>query len=156
MLEKNVHGSKNRENILIMKFITIFITIILFGCTAQPVYKSAQGNGKGFKEIALTKNHYRVQFRLDGDRRALAKKYALVRAAELTVAQDYDWFVVENQHFQILNDTNCLSGCSTNATSPDSTEIETVALLDIYMGRGVRPENQSYDAREILRLTIKN
>ncbi|HCS63520.1 MAG TPA: hypothetical protein DIW64_05205 [Cellvibrio sp.] len=152
-----------------MKVITsiLFITV-LSGCTSQQsAYRAAKGEGSGYKDVALAENHYRVQFKINGPARKAAQKYALVRASELTIAQGYDWFVVENRTLRTLNEPdlfestpspiatrNCgLLGCRTQTQLPaqpmDVPDTETFATMEIRMGRGVRPEKESYDAREI-------
>lgn len=150
-----------------MKIIILFITLVLGACASQSTYKAASGDGPGYKEIALGENHYRVQFKVRGHARATAGDYALLRAAELTLAQGYDWFFVEKRTTRTLNDDDnylpssqpvitrkCgLLGCRTSSyTLPtqefDIPDTETLVLLDIRMGRGVRPEKESYDARE--------
>lgn len=151
-----------------MKMIVVALVLMtLGGCTSQSAYKAAKGDSSGYKEIALAENHYRVQFKVNGPARGAAQKYALMRAAELTIAQGYDWFVVEKRTTRTLNEPdpfdsttrpvitrNCgLLGCRTHAQLPaqpvDIPDTETLAIMEIRMGRGVRPEKESYDAREI-------
>lgn len=144
----------------------LFVTL-LSGCAAQSAYKAAKGDSSGYKEIALAENHYRVQFKINGPARSAAQKYALVRASELTLGQGYDWFVIEKRTTRTLNEAdpfeqkpspivtrNCgLLGCRTHtklpAQSPDIPATETLTIIEIRMGRGLRPEKESYDAREI-------
>lgn len=159
-----------------MKTIILFIAIALAACTSQPAYRAAKGDSPGYKEIALGEDYYRVQFKLRGTARTAAQNYALLRAAELTLAQGYDWFLVEKRTVRTLGEEdttvessrtvitrNCgLLGCSTSsynlpAGESDFPDTETLVLLDIRMGRGVRPEPdmeknseiESYDSREI-------
>lgn len=171
----NVAGkmiSKNSTNnfgywltmLTIKRVASIIFLIMVSGCTAQSAYKAAQGDGAGYKEIALATNHYRVQFKTSGSRPATAQKYVLMRAAELTIAQGYDWFIVEQRTTRILNEPepfksrsvpivtrNCgLLGCRTHTqpsiSSFETTATETLSIVEIRMGRGVRPEKESYDA----------
>lgn len=146
----------------------IFISLILVGCATHSPYKAAKGDSSGYKEVALAANHYRVQFKINGQARSSAQKYAFMRASELTIAQGYDWFVVEKRTTRTLNETdpfessarpvvtrNCgLLGCNTRtqlpAQSSDIPDTKTLVILEIRMGRGVRPEKESYDARQIL------
>jgi hypothetical protein len=156
-----------------MKWISlIFISLILAGCATQSAYKAARGDSTGYKEIALAPNHYQVQFKMRGQSRTAVQKYVLTRAAELTIAQGYDWFVVEKRSMRRLNEEdpfkpsirpgisrNCgLLRCRTRIDTPDQTldlpDTETLAIVEIRMGRGIRPEqdqseNESYDAREL-------
>lgn len=152
-----------------MKIIAILLFITLLGGCAAPqsTYKAAKGDREGYKDIALAANHYRVQFKIKGSSRTTAQKYALVRASELTIAQGYDWFVVEKRTLRTMDAAdpfasparpiiarNCgLLGCRTHTQERvqpmDLADTETLATLEIRMGRGVRPEKESYDAREI-------
>lgn len=147
--------------------IVVLFTMVFAGCTSQSAYKAAKGDSLGYQETALAENHYRVQFKVNGHARTAARKYALLRAAELTIAQGYDWFVVEKRTTRTRNEPdpfestgrpvitrNCgLLGCRTHTQQPgqpvDMPDTETLAILEIRMGRGVRPEKESYDAREI-------
>ncbi|MGV8837913.1 CC0125/CC1285 family lipoprotein [Cellvibrio sp.] len=150
-----------------MKILFVLLMMIISGCTSQSAYKAAKGESSGYKEIALTENHYRVQFKMNGHARASAQKYALMRASELTIAQGYDWFIIEKRTLRTLNESdpfdstarpvitrNCgLLGCRTRTQLPaqsiDIPDTETLVILEIRMGRGVRPEKESYDAREM-------
>jgi len=152
-----------------MKRIVVALVIILLGgCASQSAYKAAKGESSGYKEIALAENHYRVQFKVNGSSRASAQKYALMRASELTIAQGYDWFVIDKRTTRTLNEPdpfnsntrpfmtrNCgLLGCRNQTQLPaqldvDASDTETIVILEIHMGRGVRPEQKSYDAREM-------
>lgn len=150
-----------------MKIMLVLLALAISGCTTQSAYKAAKGESSGYKEIALAENHYRVQFKMNGHARASAQKYALMRASELTIAQGYDWFIVEKRSIRTLNEPdpfdstarpvitrNCgLLGCRTRTQLPaqsiDIPDTETLAILEIRMGRGIRPEKESYDAREM-------
>lgn len=150
-----------------MKIMFMLFIMLINGCASQSAYKAAKGDSSGYKEVALAANHYRVQFKMNGLGRASAQKYALKRASELTIAQGYDWFVVEKRTVRTLNEAdhfdatarpvitrNCgLLGCNTRtqlpAQSVDIPNSETLVTLEIRMGHGVRPEKESYDAREM-------
>lgn len=157
-----------------MKPVLIFCLAMLLGACATNLsnYRAAKGDGPGYREIALDNISYRVQFKLRGNQRAAAENYALQRAAELTLAAGYDWFIVSKQNRRLLNEgsTNVsdnpfespdtfhtrrcgLLGCKTQTHHiPDvDTNIKesyTLVMLDIHMGRGIRPEKNSYDAQE--------
>ncbi|MFC3115709.1 CC0125/CC1285 family lipoprotein [Cellvibrio fontiphilus] len=151
--------------------IVLCLLVLLTGCASQGSqqqdrhYQPAKGDGTGYKELALGETHYRVQFKLRGQQRATAERYALRRAAELTLQQGYDWFVVIKKTQRRLEDEpafparretitqrRCgLLGCrSTRYERPNEDpfgdEVFTLVLLEIQMGRGVRPEKNSYDA----------
>ncbi len=150
-----------------MKIMFMLFIMLIGGCATQSAYKAAKGGSSGYKEIALAANHYRVQFKMNGHARTSAQKYVLMRASELTIAQGYDWFVVEKRTVRTLNEAdpfdstarpvmtrNCgLLGCRTRTQLPaqavDIPDTDTLVILEIRMGRGVRPEKESYDAREM-------
>lgn len=71
------------------------LTILLIGLSAcsTAVYKQASGpNGFGYQEAALEEGRYRITFRARDA--ASAYDFALLRAAEVTLAKGYDWFRV--------------------------------------------------------------
>lgn len=150
------------------KIMTCFLLFTLMtGCATQSAYKAAKGDGSGYREIALAENHYQVQFKVYGNARAAAKKYALRRSSELTIREGYDWFIVEENITRTKNVTEPLASttmpqlrrrcglltCQPAAPLPHEplhdSETVTLTILKIRMGRGVRPEQESYDAREV-------
>lgn len=159
-----------------MKFLLLFCCALLLGActTGSSNYRAATGDGPGYKEIALDSTSYRVQFKMRGNQRTAAQNHALHRAAELTLEAGYDWFIVSKQTRRLLNDErrntavdplaspqtfstrHCgLLGCKTKTYRPPEPdtgpeEIYTLVLLDIHMGRGIRPEKNSYNAQETL------
>lgn len=162
-----IHTISYQQAMRAMKIMFVLLMMMIVGCTSQSAYKAAKGESSGYKEIALAENHYRVQFKMNGHARASAQKYALMRASELTIAQGYDWFIIEKRTTRTLNEAdpfdstarpgisrNCgLLGCRTQTQLPmqplDGPDIETLVILEIRMGRGIRPEKESYDAREM-------
>ncbi len=154
-----------------MKFLWLLCCVFLLSACATGVsnYRPAKGDGPGYKEILLDSTSYRVQFKVRGNQRTAAQHYALQRAAELTLQAGYDWFIVSKQTRRLLNEESetpelpetfstqrCgLLGCKTQTyTMPErNTDIKesyTLVMLDIHMGRGIRPEKNSYDAQETL------
>ncbi len=154
-----------------MKYVVMFCLIaMLSACATTPHsnYRAAKGDGPGYKEIALDGTSYRVQFTLRGNQRTAAQNYALQRAAELTLNAGYDWFIVSKQKRRMIatrentaerpetiSTRRCgLLGCQTQTYRADRTDPlaeqdnYTLVLLDIHMGRGIRPEKNSYDAQE--------
>ncbi len=147
-------------------FLILLVALSITACSSVPNYRAAKNDGFGYKEIALDNTSYRVQFKARGNQRNAAKNYALQRAAELTLAAGYDWFAVSKERIRILYNKDewpskidltqtreCgLLGCRNQirrAPAQESmTETYTLALLDIHMGRGIRPEKNSYDAQE--------
>lgn len=148
-------------------FLIGFIALSITACSSVSNYRAAKNDGFGYKEIALDSTSYRVQFKARGNQRNAAKNYALQRAAELTLSAGYDWFVVSKERIRILEDAEgdwpgdpdfihtrqCgLLGCRSQIRRTPAQEpmvdTYTLALLDIHMGRGIRPEKNSYNAQE--------
>lgn len=77
------------------------ITAGLAGCTTatpyQPDIRGSQVSG-GFSETRVTNDRFRVQFRGNTlTNRDTVERYLLYRAAELTLAQGYDWFEIDDR-----------------------------------------------------------
>lgn len=73
----------------------ICLSTLLASCAAPAVYAPAQSpNATGYSHSVIEENRYRVTYR--GGDRDTAYDYALLRAAELTLAGGYDWFRVVN------------------------------------------------------------
>ena len=69
----------------------------LAACATPSVYAPAtRPGGAGFSETRIENDRYRVTYR-DAANEASAADFALLRAAELTLAQGYDWFVVDQR-----------------------------------------------------------
>jgi len=66
----------------------------------QPLEKGSAVSG-GFTDQKLDANHFRVTFQGNNlTSRETVETYLLYRAAELTVAQGYDWFETVDRHTQ--------------------------------------------------------
>ncbi len=77
------------------------VTAGLAGCTTatpyQPDLRGSQVSG-GFSETRVTNDRFRVQFRGNTlTSRDTVERYLLYRAAELTLAQGYDWFEIDDR-----------------------------------------------------------
>ena len=159
---------------LIKYLVSTVVLINLVACTSAPTYRAAAGAGFGFSEQKLAEGRYQIIFKMRGTRAAQAQDYALLRAAELTLLEGYDWYEVEQRDSRVREQTrnsvsasqrvtrverNCgLLACSSRVTREPavgygagvetSSRIEK-ATLTVQMGRGVRPtDGESYDARE--------
>jgi len=151
----------------------LFALVMLGACSSQPKssYKPATNAGYGYKETMLGENYYRVEFKTTGNAKK-AQSYALLRAAEITTMQGYDWFVVlkrdtstdpgkksasQKYNSRPVITRNCgLLGCHEKVeTLPDLDndsdliDTDTTAIIEIKLGKGVRPAlDNSYEARE--------
>ncbi|MEX1034259.1 MAG: hypothetical protein WDZ30_12920 [Cellvibrionaceae bacterium] len=154
-------------------YLALFATLLVSACASQPAYKPANGSGYGYKESELGENRYRVQFKARGESRDKAMDYALLRSAELTILKGYDWFVIVDRETvmdreqstmetgmrqeRIVTRDCGLLNCTTRSHTVPSYSVgastgprsETETILEIRMGKGVRPSTgDSYDALE--------
>ena len=73
---------------------TLLIAVSLAACAAPTPYQSAD-NGKGFTDQALETNRFRVSFTANSRTpRQTVENYLLYRAAEITLENGKDYFVV--------------------------------------------------------------
>jgi hypothetical protein len=72
--------------------------VILSACATQTPYQPAEKRGaEGYTETRLTDNRYRVTFTGNPVTPSeTVKDYALLRAAEVTLQNGYDWFRLVN------------------------------------------------------------
>jgi hypothetical protein len=87
--------------------------LLLSACaTSTPYAPASQGNGYGFSEQKIEQNRYRLMFRGNSSTtRETVETFLLYRAAELTLMNGFDYFIV------IENDTEAQTNYSTT-TSP--------------------------------------
>ncbi|WP_286807449.1 MULTISPECIES: CC0125/CC1285 family lipoprotein [unclassified Marinimicrobium] len=154
--------------------LALMMALLISACAAPEVYQPASDGGYGYRESQIADNRYRVSFKMRGDTQFEAMDYALLRAAELTLMADHDWFVVVDRQMDGEKresgsklgasrtrewERSCgLLGCSTRSrpSTTYSAEIrsgdraESEVILEIRLGKGVRPtEGDSYDALEV-------
>ena len=163
-----------------MNFLTvIFASLLVIGCSSQPDYREAEGNGYGYQATKLTDKQYRISFKARGSDQNKAMDYALLRAAEVTKENGYDWFVVTHRETFVdrerispqssigyTNSSNMVTRCGlvscTTTHYPRSTmsagihiggsessDIQTV--LEIQLGTGVQPDSEhSFEAQAVI------
>lgn len=160
------------------KLILILTTMLLAGCASQPDYREATKGGFGYTESKYSDTQYRVQFKARGTDKGKAMDYAMLRAAELTLAQGYDWFLVTDRETLVDKENVQLSpqvgfsrryatvtdcGVLTCRTSQfpsnqfetgvfigGSEQSEIESTLNIEMGKGARPDKgSSFDALQV-------
>lgn len=168
----------------ITRIAVIAIFLSLGACASSPSYVPAHGaNDYGHSSRKIAENRYRVNF--NGSRRTSyqdTRDYALLRAAELTLAEGNDWFEVVDRESQTTEtrepetrfgyerayyvERNCgLVACSRSVrpatyTSmefdtrrPDTTHSHS---LEIVMGNGELPEGgHYYDAKEVMKAVYR-
>ena len=160
------------------KIMLVLAVLIMAGCASQPDYRQAKKGGFGYTESKLDDTQSRVHFKAKGSDKGKAMDYAMLRAAELTLLEGYDWFVVTDRETLVDKETvqttptagfsqryarvtEC--GVLTCRTSyHPTTQFETgvfvggsqqseiESILSIEIGKGTRPTSAtSFDAREV-------
>lgn len=161
-----------------MKTSILIISILLMaGCASKPDYRAANNGSQGYSEQKISDDQYRVEFKSVSNNVADAGDYALLRAAELTQAQGYDWFVVTNKETFVESksqaptssisasqsqqyERSCgLLTCETRARPTSSVGVqisnndkrkEVHTLIDIKMGKGIKPSDNSFSAQDLI------
>ena len=161
------------------RVIILVLTSVLAACATSTGYETASSNGLEYGYIVqqLGGGRYEVQYRLVGQNIGKAQDYALLRAAELTLESDGDWFEVivrgpttHQDNSPITGSklvkprtvtTSCgLLGCRARyipnyaAGTPTIGSYDgrgnTVVNIEIVMGSGAQPSSSSiYDASQI-------
>ena len=148
--------------------IALALPLALAACTGGPTRYAPSGDSdRGYSEMQIESDRYRVRFEAGGDVSFdQAEAYALRRAAELTLAQGGDWFIVAGRRGD-GNDRNPVrTGASLGQSwgsggfsgrsvglglSFDGGAGEKEVVLDILIRQGERePIPEAYDAREVL------
>lgn len=141
------------------------LALMLAACVTPTAYGPMQ-KGVGFSEQKITAERWRVSFRGGGGAPAAqVEDYALLRAAELTLANGYDWFRVDNRFIEQTGYQGASVGVGVGGGSfgrhggvgvgvsqgmPLNGGPQLTATLDIVMGKGARPDSRdAYDARDV-------
>jgi hypothetical protein len=148
-------------------FACALAALSLAACATPTVYQRASGpDAVGYSEYRIEPGRYRVTFRGgSGVSPELVSDYALMRAAELTLAEGYDWFRVSDRFIrQTGSDSPRLSlgvgGADFGRHSAVGVGVGSgfnlgggpalAATLEVFMGRGPRPPGVDvYDARAV-------
>ncbi len=148
------------------------ITLILVGVAAlaltacaatAPVYQQAASeDAYGYRETPIEDNRYRVSYR--GRDSAAANDFALLRAAELTLARGYDWFEIVSADTEQLSSRSSGSSVSIGGSTGGyrsgvgvgvgiglplggGSSGGSVRILEVIMGEGDKPDSpNAYDA----------
>jgi hypothetical protein len=156
-----------------MKRLAIALTglsvLALGACASLAPYGAQRGaGGQGFSEQRIESNRYRVSYNGVGAAGRVAD-YALVRAADLTTEQGYDWFEVTqswtdgrpggaggvrpsvsigggSSRYGGYSASGVGVGVGLNFSGPQPTS----TTLEVVLGRGQKPDRpNAYDARSI-------
>lgn len=145
------------------------LTLALTACASLAPYGAQRGpGGQGYSEQRIESNRYRVTYNGVGAAGRVAD-WALVRAADLTTEQGYDWFEVTQSwtdgrpggaggvrpSVSIGGGTSRYGGYSASGVGVGvglnfSGPQPTSTTLEIVMGRGGKPDSPyAYDARSV-------
>ena len=156
-----------------MKRLAIALTglsaLALSACASLAPYGAQQGpNGQGFSEQRIESNRYRVSYNGVGAAGRVAD-WALLRAADLTTEQGYDWFEVTqswtdgrpggaggvrpsvsigggSSRYGGYSASGVGVGVGLNFSGPQPTS----TTLEVLLGRGQKPDRpNAYDARSV-------
>ncbi|WOI53050.1 CC0125/CC1285 family lipoprotein [Parvularcula sp. LCG005] len=150
-----------------MKHFLLASTLVLGlgACSVTPAYgPSLERDDFGYREQRIETNRYRVVYRAPD--RGMAMDGALRRAAELTVAQGYDYFEVVSRDTDAerrgrsgpsvgiggsTGGRNSGVGVGISLPLGGGNAEEVTARLEVLMGRGTKPDTgEAYDARVVL------
>jgi hypothetical protein len=143
-------------------------TASLAACaTAPTLYQPAHlPNGVGYTDYRIEPGRFRITFRGGpGAPPQQVSDYALLRAADLTVAEGYDWFRVADRFMEGRPDRGPhlsigVGGASYGHHSAVGVGVSNgfslgggpsvVSTIEVVMGKGERPRGQDiYDARAL-------
>lgn len=139
-----------------------FFALAACATSTGPTYQAASSpSATGYRDTAIEKDRYRVSYRSTNT--GGARDYALLRAAELTLAKGYDWFEVvgsdTEQQPQRRNRSSISIGGSTGGYGRNGVGIGiglpiggsgrsgSYVSLEIIAHKGTKPEQaNAYDA----------
>ena len=148
--------------------------LALSACATEPTrYQPAAGpSAIGYSEYRIEPGRFRVTFQGGpGVPPEQVMDYALIRAADLTLAEGYDWFRVSDRMLRATGPANSGPRISLGVGGMDFGRHSSVgvgvgtgfnlggpsygasaATLEVFMGRGPKPPGADvYDARELRR-----
>lgn len=151
------------------RFALLALVLLAACATAQPYAQSTQSDGTGWSQTAIETDRYRVRYvGARGDSAERVQDYALLRAAELTLEQGYDWFEVTSRTAESQahagaprfslgvggatfgSHTSTGVGVGFGVPLGRSGGAWTTAGLEIRLGRGAKPDQaNAYDAHQV-------
>jgi hypothetical protein len=139
-----------------------FLPLILTACESTPnPYPNP-----GFYETRIEQDRYRIVYRAaPRTPRERAEDAALLRAAELTLQQGYDWFRIGARDMQVLQPNGPVISLGSGSTNFGRSSAVGVGLgtsfqlgggpaqilsMEVQMGKGPTPDDRAaYTARDV-------
>lgn len=88
----------------------LFSMLLLASCASPTPYKPAGDSGPGYNSQKIEENRYRVVFRgNEATPRETVEIYLLYRAAEITLQNGYDYFVITERFIEKTTDYDTTS-----------------------------------------------
>ena len=153
---------------LLSTFAALTLTASLAACATEPTrFQPAAGpQAVGFSEMRIEPGRYRVTFQGGpGAPPAQVQDFALLHAADLALAEGYDWFRVTDRMTRETGYSgssvgfgvggmsfgrHSATGVGVSSGFPLSGGPQLVATLEVMMGKGPRPQGDDvYDARGV-------
>lgn len=152
----------------ISTFLAVATALALVACAGPTPYQPRQ-NGQGYSDQKLEPDHYRVSFVGNTDTpRDTVENYLLYRAAEITLHEGKDYFVISDKN-TVAHTTESgpnIGGMFGQGWGPDGDSTFTGMTLgpgtsrteysleaDIVLHSGKKPENnpEAYAARAVIK-----
>jgi hypothetical protein len=138
------------------------------GCTSSPTPYGPAADGYGYTEQQIERNRYRVSFSGNSaTSRNTVENYLLYRAAQLTLENGYDHFILADQDLEAYgsgmagprvgvgvgggSDVGVGIGISSLLGGGPSPRYAAFADVVMYRGEKAADDTSSYEAQEIVR-----
>jgi len=146
-----------------MTRVAFLAALALTACATAPTYGPSDGDSYGYRDQIIETGRYRVSYFADD--RQEAESGALRRAAELTLQEGFDHFVIISRSNETTQQAprssvsigggtaSSRSGFGLGVSVPiGETREEVSTWLEIIMGEGPKPADaiQAYDAADTL------
>lgn len=146
-------------------FIATILVLLLIGCTSAPNTHSP----RGLTTTQLSENSYVLSYQTRNGSKQKALELSKQHAAKLTIDKGYDWFTIIEQNVDVAQTDSALRNsvryprqqtrcgllvCTTETTYTEHErsfpERVIQTQLTIMLGKGIKPNNNTYDAHTLL------
>ena len=151
-----------------MKKALVAIGLTTLMLTAGESAPNPYPNGPGFYETRIEANRYRITYRATGRMpRERVENFALLRAAEVTLGQGYEWFRVVGRQGEVDQRNGPRLSLGTGSTSFGRSSAVGLGVgtsfdlsgppaqtltLEVVMGKGSQPADRDvYNAADVAR-----